>query len=402
MANNKTRPEDDQRKLSDTTDRRINSSSKPPLSVSKAQDPPCISSNEKAINVRPFSTGPWKRRYAHAFGRIVASCLFAALVTCATAPGALELVAPNRTVAMHDDSQRLDHFEDGLKVKRVIPPVPSEDASEPFGLGAVPIAIGDVPAKWREVEGDIRGDMDILARCRVDAEDCPPRARRFLAIVDEGRARDGRARIGVINRAINLAIQPMSDLAQWGVIDHWSSPLETFLTGRGDCEDYAIAKYVALVEAGVAEDDVKLVVERDLATKQDHAVVVTRLDGDWIVLDNRWFALAEDVELRRMVPLFVMDRENVKQFASNDQDHNIRILADSLEVAPAGIPRIANPAKLGFVTEEPSKARSRDSWAFLDRLTNSVDSGNLLDRRLTIEHLRDYAMRTYYSRTADR
>ena len=44
----------------------------------------------------------------------------------------------------------------------------------------------------------------------------------------------------------------MSDLAQWGVIDRWSAPLETFTTGRGDCEDYAIAKYVALTAAGVA------------------------------------------------------------------------------------------------------------------------------------------------------
>ena len=88
-------------------------------------------------------------------------------------------------------------------------------------------------------------------------------ARRFLAIVDEGRTRSGRARIGVINREINLAIVPTSDFVQWGVDDRWSPPLETFTTGRGDCEDYAIAKYVALTEAGVPPEDVKLVVVRD-------------------------------------------------------------------------------------------------------------------------------------------
>ena len=40
-------------------------------------------------------------------------------------------------------------------------------------------------------------------------------------------------------------------MAQWGVPDRWSPPLETLATGRGDCEDYAIAKYVALTAAGI-------------------------------------------------------------------------------------------------------------------------------------------------------
>ena len=53
------------------------------------------------------------------------------------------------------------------------------------------------------------------------------------------------ARTAALNRAINLAIIPTSDLVQWGVVDRWSAPLETFTTHRGDCEDYAIAKYVA-------------------------------------------------------------------------------------------------------------------------------------------------------------
>jgi predicted transglutaminase-like cysteine proteinase len=358
---------------------------------------------------RRLSVGPWGRQYARTIACGVASYLFAVLVTCEGAPSAVEsLAAPHRTVAMRDDTSMQDHVEGGLAfVKPVVPPVPFENASEPFGLGAIPVALGEVPANWRDVEGDIRGDMDILAHCRVHAQSCPPEARRFLAIVDEGRARNGRARIGVINRAINLAIQPMSDFAQWGVADHWSSPLETFLTGRGDCEDYAIAKYVALVEAGVAEEDVKLVIERDLTTNQNHAVVATRLDGDWIVLDNRWFALAQDVELhrivpqRRIVPLFVMDHESVKQFTLNKGDQNIGILTDNLEVASAAIPKLSERRKRELVVEKLSRRRSRESSAFLDSLTNSVDSGNLFGRRLTIADMREYAMRTYRSNAVE-
>jgi len=63
-------------------------------------------------------------------------------------------------------------------------------------------------------------------------------------------AAQGLARVGLINRAVDLAITPTSDEAQWGVVDHWSPPFETLQTHRGDCEDYAIVKYVALLQAG--------------------------------------------------------------------------------------------------------------------------------------------------------
>ena len=96
--------------------------------------------------------------------------------------------------------------------------------------------------------------------------------------------------------------------------DRWTAPLATLTTGAGDCEDYAIAKYVALTEAGVAPENVRLVIVRDLAVGASHALVAVYVDGAWITLDNRWMALVDDREMRRLVPLFVLDREGVKQF----------------------------------------------------------------------------------------
>jgi predicted transglutaminase-like cysteine proteinase len=210
----------------------------------------------------------------------------------------------------------LEPVEQSIKSTAAVgPAVQSPAMMEPFGMITVPVASGEVMSKWGGVEADIRAEKNILSRCRANAELCPTAAQKFLDIVAQGRAKTGRARIGIINRAINLAIRPMSDLAQWGVIDRWSAPLVTFTTGRGDCEDYAIAKYVALKEAGVAAEDLKLVIVRDLAVGGDHAVVAARLDGDWIVLDNRWLTLVEDSQTRQMVPLFVLDQTGVRQFA---------------------------------------------------------------------------------------
>jgi predicted transglutaminase-like cysteine proteinase len=187
-------------------------------------------------------------------------------------------------------------------------------ATEPFGLPVEPVTNGEVLSKWSGVVAEIGVENDILDRCRNDASSCPAAAQKFLAVVADGRAHDGRTRVGVINRAINMAIRPVSDMAQWGVPDRWSAPLATLASGRGDCEDYAIAKYVALRAAGVAEDSVRLVIVRDLANGEDHAVVAARLDESWIVLDNRRLRLVVDTDMPRVRPLFVLDRDGVKQF----------------------------------------------------------------------------------------
>jgi predicted transglutaminase-like cysteine proteinase len=137
---------------------------------------------------------------------------------------------------------------------------------------------------------------------------------RLLAIVDDARVRGGRARLGEINRAINLAIRPMSDLAQYGQIDVWSPPLVTLAHGAGDCEDYAIAKLVALRLAGIADDDLRIVVMRDTLSGEDHAVTAVRLEGHWLMRDNRRMAMVEDGYMQNVRPLFVIDQHGVSQY----------------------------------------------------------------------------------------
>ena len=184
----------------------------------------------------------------------------------------------------------------------------------PFGHLAVPAPEGGLSRKWRGVQQQIGAEAEILTQCREAPRTCPSdAARHFLAIIAAGQARQGRARLGEINRAINLAIRPMSDLAQYGVVDLWSSPLATFTTGAGDCEDYAIAKYVALREAGMRREDVRLLIVRDRKLQEDHAVVAARLDGHWLVLDNRRLLMLEDEQLTRYQPWFEIDDDGVRR-----------------------------------------------------------------------------------------
>src|SRR5450755_2370315 len=192
----------------------------------------------------------------------------------------------------------------------------AEKSAEPFGLFASPLSEGGLREKWLEVERKLDDERVQLALCDGDRERCvSPAALQLLAIVDNARAREGRARLGEINRAINLAIRPMSDLAQYGQIDVWSSPLVTFTTGAGDCEDYAIAKFVALRQVGISPDDLRIVIMRDTIHGEDHAVAAARLDGHWLMLDNRRMAMIEDAYVRNYRPLFVIDQRGVMKYA---------------------------------------------------------------------------------------
>ena len=188
-------------------------------------------------------------------------------------------------------------------------------SAEPFGLFVSPLTEGGLREKWLGVERKLGDERVQLALCDSDPERCVSLAAlKFLAIVDAGKARVGRARLGEINRAIILAIRPMSDLAQYGQIDVWSSPLVTLTTGAGDCEDYAIAKFVALRQAGISPDDLRIVVMRDTIRGEDHAVAAARLDGHWLTLDNGRMAMIEDADVRNFRPIFLIDQDGVKRY----------------------------------------------------------------------------------------
>lgn len=188
-------------------------------------------------------------------------------------------------------------------------------APEPFGLSTSALTDGPLRAKWLAVERAIAAEADVIAGCASDPGHCTSQpALRFRDIVTVAAAREGLARLGEINRAINLAIRPVSDQAQYGVEDHWSSPLATLAAGAGDCEDYAIAKLVALRAAGVAAEDLRLVIIRENATGDDHAVVAARSGGHWRMLDNRTFLMIEDNGFGKYRPLFAIDAEGAKRF----------------------------------------------------------------------------------------
>jgi predicted transglutaminase-like cysteine proteinase len=206
--------------------------------------------------------------------------------------------------------------------------------SEPFGLFTFRAPQGALWRKWEGVEADIAREKLVLDGCRDNAETCPSYAAQFLRLINAVKSKSGPAQLEEANQGVNAAIHYASDLAQFGELDRWSSPLASFATAKGDCEDYAIAKYVALREAGFPEQDLRVLLGRDRTVQQDHAVLAARLDGRWLILDNRWSELREDSADLNFTPLFTIDHAGVfllaKPYAKLEPSR-----ASELEAAPA-------------------------------------------------------------------
>jgi predicted transglutaminase-like cysteine proteinase len=199
--------------------------------------------------------------------------------------------------------------------------IPPTQGDEPFGLYTFRAPEGVLSEKWRRVEADIDAEMPTLERCRADAATCTPAAARFVAIVKDAAGLSYRAKLRIVNERVNEAIRYTEDWTHWHQADVWSAPLDvahkgSFDTGTGDCEDYAIAKYVALRHAGVPERNLRLLLVKDQAVHLDHAVLAARDESHWVILDNRWSRLADDNELRQFLPLFALNRSGVKLFAA--------------------------------------------------------------------------------------
>jgi predicted transglutaminase-like cysteine proteinase len=214
-------------------------------------------------------------------------------------------------------------------------PVAAVTSEEPFGLFTFRAPEGLVWQKWRGVEAKMRAEAKSVEACRADDKQCAGASKKFIALADSAGVADIRTRVEIVNREINQAVRYVSDFEAHGVADLWSSPLETLAAGTGDCEDYAIAKFAMLLDAGIAEKDLKLLLVRDMAVREDHAVLAVRIDGRWLVLDNRRFGLVEAGDLPYFMPLFAIDHSGVSLFAAPYADAERPRHESEMDILPA-------------------------------------------------------------------
>ena len=93
------------------------------------------------------------------------------------------------------------------------------------------------------------------------------------------------------------------DPVNWGIPDYWATPDEFFLKD-GDCEDYAISKYVTLKRLGVEPTDMRIVILQDENLRVAHAVLAVRHEDKYMILDNQVNAVLPDTQILHYRPVY--------------------------------------------------------------------------------------------------
>jgi predicted transglutaminase-like cysteine proteinase len=187
------------------------------------------------------------------------------------------------------------------------------------GAGAAAAATDAVPL-YIEVGDVARAPIGWVEFCASHLAECAavPSAPRDVVLTPKA-IKD----LVSVNRYVNEAVKPMTDLEHWGTIEKWSYPDD----GYGDCEDYVLLKRRMLIQAGWPREALLITVVRD-RNDDGHAVLTVKTDRGEYILDNQ----TED-----LLPWFETGYRFVKR--QSQRDPNVWVSLGDPRPAPTAVAR---------------------------------------------------------------
>ncbi len=149
--------------------------------------------------------------------------------------------------------------------------------------------------KWLGVVNKMTKEQGDMPAFRAKFKD-------WVAYLDTLQGADMVTKIKSVNTFMNES-KYIQDQTNWGESDYWASPGE-FLSKFGDCEDFSIAKYMALKYLGFDPEKMRIVAVKDLNLKVGHAILAVYYQ-DWIlILDNQIKVVAESKKILHYQPIY--------------------------------------------------------------------------------------------------
>ena len=145
---------------------------------------------------------------------------------------------------------------------------------------------------------------DVLSRHRralAAGQDVPP---AWTALVRRLRDLDLPARLAAANAEINRYPYIRSE-RNWGRGDYWAAPFELMAKG-GQCQDFAVAKYLLLRATGVPSERLRVALVQDGRSGLAHAVLLAEVQGQMLVLDNQEPEVVPASSLHHYGPLYAL------------------------------------------------------------------------------------------------
>jgi predicted transglutaminase-like cysteine proteinase len=142
-------------------------------------------------------------------------------------------------------------------------------------------------------------------------------AQALVQEIAESSAVDEVTRLKRLNTFFNRRVEYREDRDVWGQVDYWATPLEMLNKGAGDCEDYAIGKYLSLIAAGVSPVKMRLVYVRAEVggTILAHMVLAYYPDptAEPLILDNLITDIRPASRRPDLAPVFSFNAEGLWQ-----------------------------------------------------------------------------------------
>jgi predicted transglutaminase-like cysteine proteinase len=141
----------------------------------------------------------------------------------------------------------------------------------------------------------------------------------WLQMVSTAKTLGDESRLRQINDFVNQNIAFEDDISVWQQSDYWATPLETIGQGRGDCEDFAIIKYVSLRLAGIPDSKLRLTyvkarLKTPSGTMQQAHMVLTYYatpNAEPLVLDNLDSTIRPASRRPDLQPVFSFNSEGI-------------------------------------------------------------------------------------------
>ena len=245
------------------------------------------------------------------------------------APSSLAAILANQG-ATRSASFNAAGYAQSASMPRIVP----IDRPDVFGSVALAVGANPLERRWSTVERKSIG----------------PAAAAF---VDSISGLNEIEQLDAVNRFVNARVQFTNDKRQFGSADLWMAAGETLSRGRGDCEDFAIAKLQMLRRAGFAEKNLYLVILNDVRRRQDHAVLVVRSQGRLLVLDNGTNRIVDSDSIPDYRPILTFsgnrswthgyrrEAEATVQYAEAKSAHQVASAAEASDAAAPVVVSIA-------------------------------------------------------------
>jgi predicted transglutaminase-like cysteine proteinase len=198
----------------------------------------------------------------------------------------------------------------------------------------------------------IAEDFKTQAKKRAGAK-AQYRLENWERLINAYQSRSEWDMINAVNEFFNRNIQGVIDEESIGG-DYWQSPLETLVRGQGDCDDFAMAKYVSLRLLKIPPDRLRVAVVKHPFGY--HAVLLffpSNEPDPWVldnlrfehfrVIDSHILRLSNRIERHNLAPIFGV---NEKFWTLFDRMRETRQTTDPLQLYPKFATALVHSQKL--------------------------------------------------------